>query len=240
MQEEEFLYDEKICRSILQAELWKEVKQKFPNKIVFPLYLFYDDFEPNNPLGSKSGIYKIGAVYISIASVSTFYKIIQQLKYLETEGITITTSSGKDVQVYFTSLLILGDNAGLNSILGFQESFQSNYFCRFCRNHKNDTKYQISEKEKNLRNFENYMNDSSCLSYGIKEECIWHELPNFNVMKNIYGDLMHDFLEGILRYDMAEIINCLIKKKYFCLEQLNERIKYFKLLEAQTRVIQYL
>lgn len=82
-------------------------------------------------------------------------------------------------------------------------------------------------KEENLRNFENYMNDSSCLSYGIKEECIWHELPNFPVTKTVYNDLMHDFLEGILRYDMAEIINCLIKKKYFSLEQLNERIKYF-------------
>jgi len=226
------------------------------------LYLFYDDFEPNNPLGSKSGIYKIGAVYVSIASIpvqyissldnifltqlcfsadrmqyknkSTFYKIIQQLKNLETEGITITTSSGKDVQVYFTLLLILGDNAGLNSILGFEESFQSNYFCRFCRSHKNDTKCQIEENEENLRNIENYVNDSSSLSHGIKEECIWHELPNFHITKNVYCDLMHDVLEEILRYDMAEIINCLIKKKYFSLQQLNERIKYFKFLEVGT------
>lgn len=130
--------------SILQGNLWKKAKLKFPNKIVFPLYLFYDDFEPNNPLGSKSGIYKVGAVYISIASLpvkyasllenifltqlnfsadrvqygnkSIFYKIIQELKYLETEGIKVQTSSGKDVHVYFTLLLILGDNLGLNSI----------------------------------------------------------------------------------------------------------------------------
>jgi len=45
---------------------------------------------------------------------------------------------------------------------------------------------------------------------------------------------MHDVLEGILRYDMAEIINCLIKKKYFSLEQLNERIKYLKFLKVDT------
>lgn len=157
-QEEESVCDENVCRSILQADLWKEVKLIFPNKIVFPLYHFYDDFKPNNPLGSKSGIYKIGAVYISFANVpvqyvslldnifltqlcfsadrvqygnkSVFYKIIQQLKYLEIEGLTIKTSSGKDVHVYFTLLLILGDNLGLNSILGFEESFQSNHFCR--------------------------------------------------------------------------------------------------------------
>jgi len=34
MQEEEFLYEENIYRSILETELWKEVKQKFSNKIV--------------------------------------------------------------------------------------------------------------------------------------------------------------------------------------------------------------
>lgn len=238
MQEEESQCDKSVCRNILQADLWKEVKLKFLNKIVFPLYLFYDDFEPNNPLGSKSGIYKIGAVYISVASVpvqyvsllenifltqlcfsadrvqygnkSIFYKIIQQLKYLEIEGITIKTSSGKDVHIYFTLLLILGDNLGLNSILGFEESFRSNYFCRFCRTHTNETKHQIMENEENLRSIENYDNDSFSLSCGIKEICIWHELPNFHVTQNVYCDLMHDMLEGILRYDMAEIINYLI------------------------------
>lgn len=67
--QEESLYDNNVRNSILQGNLWRKVKLKFPNKIVFPLYLFYDDFEPNNPLGSKSGIYKVGAVYISIASI---------------------------------------------------------------------------------------------------------------------------------------------------------------------------
>lgn len=236
--------------------MWNEVKLKFPNKVVFPLYLFYDDFEPNNPLGSKSGIYKIGAVYISLASIpvqyasllenifstqlnfstdraqygnkKVFYKIIQELKYLEIEGIEIQTSSGKKVQVYFTLLLILGDNLGLNSILGCHESFRSNYFCRFCKTHKNDTKFQITENEEILRNTDNYNNDCLSFSNGIKEVCIWHELPNFHITKNLSCDLMHDVLEGVLRYDMAQIIDHLIKKKYFSLEQLNERIKYLK------------
>jgi len=45
----------------------------------------------------------------------------------------------------------------------------------------------------------------------IKEMCIWHELSNFHVTNNLSCDLMHDVLEGILRYDMAEII-ILLKK----------------------------
>lgn len=126
MQNEESLYDNNVRTSILQGNLWKEIKLKFSNKIVFPLYLFYDDFEPNNPLGSKSGIYKVGKVYISLAFIPVqyasllenifltqlsfsadrvqcgnkkiFYKIIQKLKYLEIEGIEIQTSSGKNVK----------------------------------------------------------------------------------------------------------------------------------------------
>jgi len=74
------------------------VQQKFPNKIVFPLYFFYYNFEPNNPLSSKSDKSKIGAVYISIASVPVHISsldniflaqmffcrsnVIQKLKYI--------------------------------------------------------------------------------------------------------------------------------------------------------------
>lgn len=156
------------------------------------------------------------------------------MKYLETEGITVQISSEKNVQVYFTLLLILGDNLGLNSILGFNESFQSNYFCQFCKTHKDETKYRIKENEESLRNITNYNNDCLTFSYGIKEVCIWHELPNFHVTNNLSCDLMHDVLEGVLRYDMAQIISCLITKKYFSLEQLNERIKYFKFGNSDT------
>jgi len=62
-------------------------------------------------------------------------------------------------------LLILEDNLGLNSILGF-ESFNSNYFCRFCKIHKNETKYQPVENEESLRIIDNYNNDYLTLSYG--------------------------------------------------------------------------
>jgi len=45
---------------------------------------------------------------------------------------------------------------------------------------------------------------------------------------------MHNVLEVILKYDMAQIINYFIKNKYFSLEQLNERIKYFKFSAIDT------
>lgn len=43
---------------------------------------------------------------------------------------------------------------------------------------------------------------------------------------------MHDLFEGILRYDMAFIVNDLVKKKYFTLTQLNNRMQFFKFSKA--------
>lgn len=68
--------------SILQGNLWKELKLEFPNKIIIPLYLFCDDFEPNNPLSSKSSIYKVNAVYVSIASVPIQYTFLLENIFL--------------------------------------------------------------------------------------------------------------------------------------------------------------
>lgn len=38
---------------------------------------------------------------------------------------------------------------------------------------------------------------------------------------------MHDFYLGVCRYDMAKIIGYFIEQKYFTLNQLNYRLKYF-------------
>lgn len=248
-----------VVSSIFQGKLWRELQSKFIGKIVIPYYLYFDDFETCNALGSRAGNYKVGAVYISLSAIppqfasllenimmaqlfytsdrtaygneKIFKNLIQELQYLEQEGITITVGAEK-YKVYFTLLLILGDNLGLNSILGFTESFQAEYFCRFCLATKRETQTQVIENEEKLRNEMNYEIGCQNFSHGIKEMCIWNSLSNFHVTKNISCDLMHDLLEGVLRYDMGKILNTLIHKKYFTLDHLNDRIKFFKFNEA--------
>jgi len=51
---------------------------------------------------------------------------------LETEGIQLSIGS-KNIQVYFKLALIIGDNLGFHSILGFVKSFFTNLCCRFCK-----------------------------------------------------------------------------------------------------------
>lgn len=123
---------------------------------------------------------------------------------------------------------------GLNSVLGFTESFNSDNFCRICLISKLASRTETDEANFIYRNELNYDLDSTHKSHGVKEFCIWNLLPNFHVNKNISCDLMHDLLEGVLRYDMAFIINHLIKKKYFSLDLLNNRIRFFKFSTADS------
>ncbi|XP_066600979.1 uncharacterized protein [Prorops nasuta] len=240
--------------SILQGEVWPKIEQKFDN-IVLPLILYYDEFEVNNPLGTHRGINKLGAVYCSIACIPPAYSsvleniflvqlhnandhknlgnkiifsnIIEQLVQLETDGIYIDIS-GSSQKVYFSLLLITGDNLGLNTILGFNNSFNSNYCCRVCSIEKEDRFNQLIEEEQIIRTADNYKIDVAECSNGVVEECIFNILPNFNVLTNISFDPMHDIFEGICRYESAQILNALINtEKHLSLETLNNRIRFF-------------
>lgn len=192
-----------VISSFVQSPLWKS-KIDDQNKITIPIFLYYDDFEVNNPLGSRAGSQKLGAVYISFAclppelasslnyihlmalfktddkicfgNINIFKYIIEELNFLETSGIEICVNN-KIYTVYFKLGLILGDNLGVHSVLGFVESFVANYPCRFCRSHKSECHTQSFQNDKKLRDPINYaadvlLNDVSLT--GIKESCVWN------------------------------------------------------------------
>ena len=53
--------------NFVQGSLWRnKVKNNFADKTVFPLFVYFDDYEINNPLWSHKTIHKLGAVYYSI------------------------------------------------------------------------------------------------------------------------------------------------------------------------------
>lgn len=240
--------------NLVQGSLWKEIKLKYKDREVFPLLLYSDDFEIGNPLGSHAGVYKICGVYISLACLPpefaslleniflvqlcfsndikylgnerVFQYLLRDLQLLESEGLVIDTETGK--KVYFSLVLILGDNLGIHSMLGLQQSFNSNYFCRFCRCTKEVTASSIEETEDSLRSVDTYENDQINQSYGIKELCIWNQLSNFHIYRNLSVDIMHDIFEGICRYDLGNILYQFIYiDKFFSLETLNSRLKFY-------------
>lgn len=116
------------------------------------IQIFYDDFEVVNPLGSKTGVHKIGAIYFSIRNfppyllgklnniflLSLFYQIdiknnelsyndilkpiVRDIGILE-KGIDINNRTIKGSLVS-----ICYDNLGANYLLGFSKSFSASFF----------------------------------------------------------------------------------------------------------------
>lgn len=243
--------------NFVQCTLWKKKRSRFsPNDIVIPLHFYYDDVECNNPLGSRS--LKLGAVYVMIPCLppecqssidnifltlifetwlrnfsdeKAFKPLIRMFKDLEENGILVDTGDGESKRVYFVSGLLLGDNLGLNSVCGFVESFTSNYFCRFCRAVKCVAVRQTVEDVSLLRTVESHKEDlllDDPSLTGLKKESVLNDLPSFHVVENPCVDMFHDFSEGISHYVMIHVLNNCIKKKYFSLQELNNRIDLFQ------------
>ena len=125
--------------------------------------LYFDDFETVNPLGSRAGVHKLGAVYACLKCFSprfnsqlknlfltltfhsedrtlygsecVFRSLVEEIKFLQQQGICVN-ASGMTYEIQFIMIQILGDNLGLNSLLGYTESFSANHYCRICRVHK--------------------------------------------------------------------------------------------------------
>lgn len=140
------LKTQKDLSNFVQGEVWKEKEFKFfSGKNALPIFLYYDDFEVNNPLGSHAGIQKVGGMYFSIPCIppefrakleniflcllfyssdrntysneNIFHVIVDEINYLRSEGITFEINGSK-LTVYFALGLLLGDNLALNSALG--------------------------------------------------------------------------------------------------------------------------
>ena len=55
-----------IISNIIQGPFWGEKSTPFEGNMVLPLFMYFDDYENNNPLGSHKGISKCEAVYLSV------------------------------------------------------------------------------------------------------------------------------------------------------------------------------
>lgn len=121
-----------------------------------------------------------------------FQTLIDELKVFEEKGMTI---NGEIIK--FQLVQILGDNAGLNSILGFVENFNSDFSCRVCKLTKEKSGKFAVEVQSRLRSLINYEKDvekSNVKLTGVKERCVFNDVPGFNVIENFLMDLMHDIL----------------------------------------------
>ena len=155
------LSDEKtIVNNVIQGKLWQEkyaIRDLAEDEYLMPFFLYEDDFDIGNCIGSHAGSQKFGGVYASLPGfppelssqlrfilLTLLYKsqhrkdygnkaifgpLIAEINSLNREGLVITCDK-KQYKVYFQLLLISGDNLGSNEIFGFQDTFNSGKPCR--------------------------------------------------------------------------------------------------------------
>lgn len=241
-----------IC-NFVNGSVWKEIKSEMKGKTVIPYSLFYDDFEPDNPLGSHKTENAIGAFYFGFPTMPQFLcslleniiptmlikanyikmfstdnclqLFVDTLLMLENDGIEINGQ-----RVYFVLGYVAGDNLGLNSLLGFSKGFNALHYCRICRLDNNKASKAVSEDVTSLRNVTNYESDIDTNDFqltGIHDRCILNKLRSFHVTRNVSVDIMHDLFEGVFKPGMIKVIQYFIDNNYFTLQTLNRRKQLF-------------
>lgn len=253
------LEEKNIIENFIQGDLWRDKRELyFQDKIVFPLFIYYDDFEVNNALRTHTDIQKLGAVYYSVACFppevnslleniflamlfhsldrvafnnnNIFNILIDELNYLQTEGIEIEPNKGEKLKIYFALGLLLGDNLGLNGILGFVESFNAHYTYRLCKTSKDQWQTEFFEKRLRKYTYDSDVLQKNFIKNGIKEKSIWDQVLYFKTSQNFTGDWLHDGPEGWFKFVLQCILHHYVTKKprIISVDILNDRLKTFE------------
>lgn len=233
-----------IC-SIVNGELWKSIKQKYPNDILLPLSYYSDDFEINDPLSAHNKRHVLCGSYYSCPTIPEQYssklnnifvacmmkkvdinevglnmllkQIVHRFKKIEEQGIIFEIDK-KQVKVRFSLVLLQGDNLGLHQMLSFL-SFNANYYCRFCRRSREECQVDVEEHCMFLRTVQNYDKDLNLQrpsETGIRSDTAFNELPSFHAVTNISVDPMHDFFcNGVCSFGLTAVMNYCIYQKGF-------------------------
>lgn len=243
-------------RHFVQCKTWKNMISKIEeasDTILLPIGLYSDGMQYNNALGphteSSEMLYyffpclddPLNDFNTFLASIvmtkdvksygngRCFVSLVEVFRKLFEDGISFEMD-GKPKKVKFLLGNITGDNLAMNAILSYVQSFNANYFCRFCMCDLKETSVLCMELPQKLRTIENY---TECLkkndpkTSGISLDCIFNLLPYFHCVNNKSSDIMHDYFEGICRNTFSNLFLYLHKQKIISIEDVNRRISDF-------------
>jgi len=93
----------------MQTEFWK-LKTSGSNEITLPLFLYEDDFECGNPLGSHTTFYKMSVMYFSLPCLPSEFRSNLETIFL------VQIAHSSDVQEYKPELIYGNVIKQLNSL----------------------------------------------------------------------------------------------------------------------------
>lgn len=160
--------------------------------------------------------------------------LIKDLVTLEENGVYIEKLGAS---IKGTVLYVAADNLAAHSLAGFQESFIVERMCRVCMatgaeiqtTEVSSGVFTLRTKDSHDLQVQEVKQDPSRVKHcGVKSGCILRErLTHFHVVDGFPPDILHDFLEGVVPFELCLCIQHLIKKNYISLETLNQAIKEF-------------
>lgn len=223
------------------------------------IIVFQDAFELCNPLGSSKKKHKLVGFYFIVGNLPLKYrsninniqlillckdsyikqfgyspilsKLIEELKLLETEGLTVNGKIFKG-----SVFTIVGDNLGSHQIGGFIENFStSEYFCRYClctRKSLNDYECILHERRNNLNHSlhlqEKELAQTNSVK-GVKEDSLFNQLENYHVCGlGLPPCIYHDLFEGIIPFDIMNILKYFHIHKIISIDQINLSMMYLR------------
>ena len=233
-----------------------------PLSIVHPdflqIQLYYDDVETTNPLGAKTKIHKMGAVYFIIRNLPLEFisslahihlcllfnsidretyglgrimePLLEDIRLLESSGIDINVK-GQNQKIYGTITVLTADNLAMHTLCGYVESFSANKPCQFCLIDREDMQTVLDDDHVEMRSRQSYTENAmlgDASMTGIKENSCLNSLKYFHVTENVCVDIMHDVLEGIAPLEVRLLLKHLVYEE-----------KCFTLQELNNRIASY-
>lgn len=160
-------------------------------------------------------------------------QIVRDLKRFDVDGIDV----GDNERLKVALFNIAGDNLGMNNLFGFSGGFNARYFCRFCTCTKDETQTMTEENSSEIRTTASYdaqikkmlLNPNLTLQQtkGVHKNCLFNDLPNFHVCRNVSADIMHDIFEGVVPYFLHEFFNYAIREKICSESDIIRRVRDF-------------
>lgn len=131
------------------------------------------------------------------------------LKTLESAGVYIETLGDC---LKGTVYGVVADNLAGHALAGFNESFRSTYFCRFCLATQSDMQttaavvsgaFELRTKDQH-DNLVHEIKNGSEENYGVKQSCILSDhLSHFHPITGFPPDILLDLFEGVGPVELA-------------------------------------
>lgn len=235
------------------------------NKNNIQIQIYFDDVQLTSPL-KTSGHHKVCAVYFFVRNIppqftskldniyllalcdsnivdsygcnSIFKHIVDEIKILETEGLSINCDENDKFENLKGTLVQMSfDNLGGNTIFGYTKCFNATYFCRICictnvecqkttieLACKIRTKEQLREQIEKRLNYVGSKKLEAKDTLGVVKYCVLNDLNFYHTIDNRSQDIMHDLYEGAIPFILTCFFGHLIDENIINEQEIEQKI----------------